>query len=252
MTETAIQEKPKNEVFDLVSSEAFRDQLTAAMPELGITGARLARVVLTECRRTPKLWNCTAASMGEAVMRCAETGLLPGPMGHCYIIPYYDKNAKVTNATFQLGYKGVVALLWRSGNIATIRAEVVHENDHFEDSIGAPPTWIPSLDDAGAEIGCFATIGTVTGGWITKYWSWNKVIEHGKRYSKQFGKAWTTEPHAMACKTMLIQAAKFAPISTESMLLLQSDQSSNIVDAEIVEPSEMPTAAEVMPEMESD
>ena len=57
----------------------------------------------------------------------------PGLLGHCYILPYKRE------ATFIIGYKGMIDLARRSGHIQSIYAHAVHENDEFEYELGLHP-----------------------------------------------------------------------------------------------------------------
>lgn len=243
----------KNEIFDLIAKDdSFKRQVQMALPNVGVTAERLLRVVLTECRRTPKLLRCGRDSILEAVMMCAETGLLPGPMGFCHIIPYGRE------AQFQLGYKGLVALMWRSKQIKTIRAEVVYEKDEFEDRIDEPPHWrMSSEEDRGEPVGCFATIGTTSGGWVTKYWPWARVLQHRDQFSQGASRSdspWKTNPEVMACKTLLIQAAKFAPISTEAQSAISADERAglSLSDMHMPEPQGPVSVDAVVPDDEPD
>ncbi|MED0762673.1 recombinase RecT, partial [Aneurinibacillus thermoaerophilus] len=56
-----------------------------------------------------------------------------GLIGHCYIIPYGRE------AQFIIGYKGMIDLARRSGQIEQIYAHAVYEADHFEYELGLHP-----------------------------------------------------------------------------------------------------------------
>ena len=66
-------------------------------------------------------------------MQAVQLGLEPGLLGHCYILPYKRE------ATFIIGYKGMIDLARRSGHIQSIYAHAVHENDEFEYELGLHP-----------------------------------------------------------------------------------------------------------------
>ena len=82
-------------------------------------------------------------------MQAVQLGLEPGLLGHCYILPYKRE------ATFIIGYKGMIDLARRSGHIQSIYAHAVHENDEFEYELGLHPKLEhkPSHGDRGAFIG---------------------------------------------------------------------------------------------------
>jgi len=78
-------------------------------------------------RRTPKLLQCDRSSLMMAFLQSAQFKFMPsGIAGEAYIIPY-GRDAK-----FQLGYQGVVTLLYRTEKISTISAHIIYENDDFE------------------------------------------------------------------------------------------------------------------------
>lgn len=62
---------------------------------------------------TPKLLECSPESIITSFMKCAEYNLFPSTVsGEVYILPYFNKGKM--EAQFQLGYKGIVALLGRA------------------------------------------------------------------------------------------------------------------------------------------
>ena len=65
-------------------------------------------------------------------------GLEPNtPLGQAYLIPYTVKG--VPTVQFQIGYKGLIDLAYRSGEIESIQAHVVYENDSFDFNYGLEP-----------------------------------------------------------------------------------------------------------------
>lgn len=82
---------------------------------------------------TPKLLECTQDSIITSFMKCAEYNLFPSTVsGEVYILPYYNKGKM--EAQFQLGYKGIVALLGRAG--IKVHTDIVKENDICEITSG--------------------------------------------------------------------------------------------------------------------
>jgi recombination protein RecT len=102
----------------------------------------------------PKLKNCTPDSLRNVFLNCAEWGLYPSHVtGECYVIPYKDE------ATFQLGYQGMITLAYRAG-VKHIDAQVVYENDVFEYEYGLNQSLKHVPDkfsaDRGKSIGAYA------------------------------------------------------------------------------------------------
>lgn len=85
-------------------------------------------------RRVPRLLETGRESLLMAFLQAASFRFMPsGVGGEAYIIPY-GKEAK-----FQLGYQGVVTLLYRTEKISAISANIVYENDLFSYEEGLEP-----------------------------------------------------------------------------------------------------------------
>ena len=154
-----------------------------------------------------------------AMMTAAPLGLEPNtPLGQAYLIPFWNGKSKRMECQFQLGYKGMIDLAYRSGQISSIQAHVVRENDKFEYSYGLEPTLshVPALADRGAPVSVYAVFKTKDGGFGFKVMSWEEVMQHGQRFSKSYGSGpWQTNPEEMAKKTVLKAVLKYAPLSSE-------------------------------------
>lgn len=92
-----------------------------ALPK-GMSADRFARMVLVTVSQNPRLAECTPLSILTATMIAAQLGLEPGPLGHCYLIPYKIKD--VMMASFQFGYKGMIQLSYNSAELQIGRAHV--------------------------------------------------------------------------------------------------------------------------------
>lgn len=190
------------------------EQFESALQGTGLNPARFARIIANEVRRTPDLADCPRESVIGAAMTCAELGFEPGPaLGHAWIIPRTLKGRGLV-ANFQLGYKGLVALLWESDKISWINSRVVCVGDRFEYSLGSPPT-ISAFEEC-AEPGdishVFASIGIRGGAEQLEVWTAARLERHVKERVHADSRAWDTDFDVMACKTLVFQAARFAPV----------------------------------------
>jgi len=223
MTQLVPQQDRVQTVQRWLSSPQVLAQFKTALPRLGITPERMARIVMTEVRRSPKLAECSIESLLGAAMACAQYGLEPGPMGLAWIIPYGGE------AQFQLGYKGLVRLLYRSGQVKDIRCFAVAKGDTFEMDLGAeqPFSHRALVPDRSADnvVGVYCAIRTTLGGTVPEYWSFDQIEEHRDKFSKAGkGGPWVTDWIAMARKTVAIACAKFAPLSTEATSAIALDE----------------------------
>jgi len=91
---------------------------------------RFARICVTAFRQSPELQKCSPASILGAMMTCAQLDLEPNtPAGLCYLIPRWSTKLRGMECQFQLGYRGVLELLYRSGAIASFNADVVYKGE---------------------------------------------------------------------------------------------------------------------------
>lgn len=211
----------------------YEGEIAKALPKV-MTPERFTRIVLTAITQTPKLAGCTPQSFVGAMLQSAQLGLEPNtPLGHAYLIPYNGK------CQFQLGYKGMIELAHRSGEIKDISAHIVYQNDTFEFEYGLEPRLIhkPAMKDKGAMVWVYAVYHTVNGGYGFEVMSADDVIAHGRKYSKTYDNGpWQTDFEEMAKKTVLKKVLKYAPLKTEfvtadeSVIELDSSGDLQIVD----------------------
>lgn len=141
--QTAVVQAAKNPttLLGMIRQPNFQKQMALAMPK-SMTPDRLTRIVMTECRKTPALLKCAPESFYGAVLQCAALGLEPGSaLGHCYLLPFgngKDKQGR-PNAQLIIGYRGMIDLARRSGQIVSLQAYCVHEQDTFNYKLGLDP-----------------------------------------------------------------------------------------------------------------
>ena len=202
---------------------AMSKEIEAALPGM-LTSERFQRVALTAFSANPALQKCDPKSFIAAMMQSAQLGLEPNtPLGQAYLIPYG------TNVQFQLGYKGMLELAQRSGEIKTIYAREVYENDTFDIDYGLNQDLKhkPLLQgDRGKVIGYYAVYHTVDGGYNFVFMTKDEVLAFAQSKSKTFKSGpWQTDFDAMAKKTVIKQLLKYAPISIELHKAIVSDTS---------------------------
>lgn len=207
--------------------KGMQEEFKNALPKV-LTPERFTRIALTALNNTPELKKCTAASLVGGLMQAAQLGLEPNtPLGQAYLIPY--KNKGVLECQFQVGYKGMLDLAYRSDEIITVQAYVVYENDKFEYELGLEPKLkhIPVISNRGEAKFVYAIFKTNNGGYGFEVMSIEDVKEHGKKYSKSFNSQyspWTTNFEEMAKKTVIKKVLKYAPLKTEFATAIAVDE----------------------------
>lgn len=189
-----------------------------ALPSV-LTPERFTRIAVSALSTTPKLAECHPMTFIGAMMTAAQLGLEPNtPLRQAYLIPYWNSKTKRLECQFQLGYKGLIDLSFRSGQISSIQAHVVYENDTFEYSYGLDPALrhVPALSNRGQPVSVYAIFKTKDGGFGFEVMSWTDAMAHGQRYSKSYGNGpWQTNPEEMVKKTALKKVLKYAPLASE-------------------------------------
>lgn len=225
----AMAEKPKN-----ITMQAYvkkmEGEIKKALPSV-ITPERFTRITLSALSTNLKLQDTTPQSFLGAMMTAAQLGLEPNtPLGQAYLIPFYNGKEKRLECQFQLGYKGLIDLAYRSGQISVIQAHTVYENDEFEYELGLDPKLkhVPYKGvDKGDPICFYAVFKTKDGGYGFEVMSTEDVQEHAKKYSQSYNSSyspWTTNFEEMAKKTVLKKALKYAPLKSDFVKQLTSDE----------------------------
>ena len=208
--------------------KSMEGEIKKALPSV-ITPERFTRMVLSAISTTPKLAKCTPASFLGAMMSAAQLGLEPNtPLGQAYLIPY--KNKGVDEVQFQIGYKGLIDLAYRSGEVELVQAHIVYANDTFECEYGLEPKLVhkPADSDRGEPIKVYAMFKTKSGGYGFEVMSMDDVRRHAERYSQAYKSGfspWKSNFEEMAKKTVLKRVLKYAPLKSDFVKAVVQDES---------------------------
>ena len=198
--------------------EARKGEIAKVLPSI-LPADQFTRLALNALISTKHLAECDMSTFYASIMTCAQLGLKPNVNGEGYLLPYFNGKTKRYNCQFIPGYKGLMMLARRSGEIASIDAQTVYENDTFELSYGFEPCLIhkPLLTgDRGAVKGFYAAVILKDGGKNAFYMSVDDAQKYGKKYSKTFSNGpWQTDFEAMAKKSCLRQVLKYCPCSSD-------------------------------------
>jgi len=219
-SEVATRKKPQT-LKDWVMS--MESQIAKALPKV-ITPERFTRIALTALSNSPQLAQSDRDSFLGGLMQAAQLGLEPNtPLGQAYLIPYKNNKKGIIECQFQIGYKGLIDLAYRSGEMSSIYAHTVHENDTFEYEYGLEQKMVhkPSTSDRGNAIAYYAVWRLKNGGYGFGVMSVEDIIKHAQQYSQAYKSSyspWKSSFDEMAKKTVLKAVLKYAPIKTEFIL----------------------------------
>lgn len=212
----------------------MEDQIAKALPQ-AVSPERFLRIVVTEIRETPRLLECTPESFLGAVMQSAQLGLEFGPLGLAYLVPFYNKSKRSMECQLIIGYKGLIDLARRSGNVKQIVARAVHQGDTFRvwtDENGDHLMYERGEGDRGEITKYFGLAVFTNGGSHVEVMSVDEITTRRERSasaSKGFS-PWTSDPEAMSKKTVIRAMQPWLPLTTEVTQRLAGDEQVNVYD----------------------
>jgi len=222
--------KPKEKIAYLLESR--KDDIAKMMPK-HLTADRLLKVAQVACSTMPALLECETASLVSAIGTCAQLGLEPNTiLGHASLVPFNAKRKTPTGEKWVkavqviIGYKGLIDLARRSGQIVSIAAHEVCANDHFDLVYGLEEKLEhkPSLGERGELLGFYAVAHLKGGGHAFEWMSVPQVIairdesqgwQTAVKFKATANSPWHKHFPEMGRKTVIRRLAKYLPLSIE-------------------------------------
>jgi len=89
-----------------------------------ITPETVISFLFNECRINKRILECSPQSILNCLIQSAQYGLkISSVFGYAYVVPYKGE------LNFQIGYQGMVELLYRQPSIAKINTRIVYQNE---------------------------------------------------------------------------------------------------------------------------
>lgn len=264
-TGTAVAEmKPKEKIAHLLNQR--RSEIAKMLPK-HLNAERLLKVAQIAATTTPALAECDIPSLIGAIGQCAQMGLEPNTvLGHAYLVPFNTKRKDaqgrerwVKSVQVVIGYKGLIDLARRSGQIVSIAAHEVCENDHFDLVYGLDErlNHTPAMGERGNIIGFYAVAKLVGGGHAFEFMSLHQVREiMAATQSKGKYGPWLDHFTEMGRKTVIRRLAKYLPLSVEfqtavaldGMAAADKDQNLDTIDGDfmVIPEHDAPPAGETI------
>lgn len=223
----------KNKLTTTASSKpaTIHDQKNAMIPQFQMLlngdqkkAERAFRIAVTEYNKNHALQQCDRQSFWGCVINAVQMDLEPGPLGYAYLIPYKGV------CTLQLGYRGMLELVSRSGLVDSVYAYPVYKSDKFKYALGANPDLqhTPDLtaDPTDDDIIAFYAVAHIKGCSIPRIEVMSRRQIDGIRKRSQAGNGgpWVTDFAEMGRKTVLKRLCKTLPLSVESQRMLAADE----------------------------
>jgi recombination protein RecT len=222
--------RPKDAIAYLLDKR--KGEIAKMLPK-HLTADRLLKVATIAATTTPALAKCDVPSLVAAIGQCAQMGLEPNTvLGHAYLVPFNTKrkvggvDTWVNSVQVIIGYRGLIDLARRSGQIVSISAHEVCERDTFAFEYGLfeKLKHIPAMKDRGEIIGFYAVAKLVGGGHSFEFMSREQVEEireasqgyqQAVKFKKEQSHPWRKHFAEMGRKTAIRRLAKYLPLSIE-------------------------------------
>lgn len=208
-TTTAVAKAAKPQTVDQwLTAPAFKDQIARALPQ-HMDADRMLRVATTCVSKAPGLRQCDPMSFVAAMLSLSQFGLEPDGR-HAHLIPY--------GKTVQLvvDYKGLVALARRSGDVTTIKADKVCENDVFTVDLGQITEHkIDYRKPRGKAYAYYCMVQLKDGATQHEVMTVEEVDAIRKRSKAGGSGPWVTDYDEMAKKTVFKRLSKWLTLSPE-------------------------------------
>lgn len=205
------------------SPQALREILKASGVSEEAYAKRMARFALTAVSKNPALAECAPASVVSSIIEAAQLKLqVDGFTGQAYIVPYKGK------ATLQVGYKGLLALARRSGNVKSIRAEPVYVGDEFKVRLGTEGsiTHVPDFTKPRAASDVLLFYGVIehaSGGYEFEVMTRDDVNSIQALSKARGDSPWKNHWVEMGRKTVLKRLLKKADLAVDDARAVASD-----------------------------
>lgn len=210
-----------------------RATMAKALPK-HVSVDRIIKGALTAALRTPKLLQCTQLSFWDAMLRAASLGLdVSGTLGSAYLVPYKR------TCTLIIGYRGLIDLARRSGEVSRIEAHVVYAQDKFSIQFGTEPKIVhkPYLkaDREDKYQGAYGVGWLKDGGYQCEFLTLADIQKARATSKAAHDGPWMTHWSEMARKTAVRRLVKYLPVSTDLATALQHEDEFEAADVRVVD-----------------
>lgn len=201
-------------------------KLQSLLPKF-LPAHRLLRIAISEISKNNGLLRCTPESILLSLLQCAQFGFEPGDaLGKAYLIPFKQ------SCQFIMGYRGMLDLARRSGEILNISAHAVKEKDLFvcEYGLNEKLQHVIASGDSGEIVYFYALAKFKNGGYqlevLTKQ-QVDAVRDSSKSYIFKENKKdtiWFKHYEEMGRKTAIRKLFKYLPMSVEMAMAVRIDE----------------------------
>lgn len=233
MVNNSLVKSKKTNLTAYLTSDAVKSQINKVIG--GSNGDRFVSSIISAVQANASLKECTSPSIVSAALLGYSLKLSPSPqLGQYYLVPFYNRKKGVSEAQFNLGYKGYIQLALRSGQYKKLNVLAIKEGELINYNPLDEEIEVKLIDDEeerenAKTIGYYAMFEYLNGFKKTMYWSKAKMESHALKYSQGYKAKkgytfWEKDFDSMAYKTMLRQLiSKWGIMSIDMQSALDSD-----------------------------
>lgn len=262
-TGSAIAGADKNARAKEVMGLIMQDDIRQRLAKIYNDDAKAARFQIAArnaiTRMEPdKIASLDPLSLAQCFVTMGELDLNPNAaMNEAYILPFYDRREQRTKAQLIIGYKGMMKIHKKYGDVERIDLDVIREGDKFEygrSGEGDFFTHAPIFGSGGAIIGAYARIVYKAGGFriavmtidqllearrraLTKKsgsFDWGHALDKSGRLRENIGSVpdtpWISNFESMCLKTVCRRALKYETLDVDALAQAQSGQADSRVE----------------------
>lgn len=243
----------------LAKINEHRDFLSARMKQIGewvqngVRPEALVRFALRDMdgEKGTALRTCTPQSIYLGLLACAVTGLEPGALkGEAYLVPFKGE------ATFMVGYRGIIKQARRSRDVVAIWSNVVYDQDEFEVDLGSANKLVhkPRLGQRGKDIIAAYAIARMVNG-QDEIELMDRDDLDAVRKAGNNSPAWKDWPDQMMRKAPIRRLGKRLPLGADYYVAMALDDAATpeaqrqVIEIETSEASKVDAQAAIAAEM---
>lgn len=234
MVKNSLTKKDNNSSFSAyLTQSAVKEHIHKVIG--GKDGDKFITSIISAVNQNSALKECTNQTIVGAALIGQSLNLSPSPqLGQFYMVPFKNNKKGVTEAQFQIGYKGMIQLAIRSGeykklNVLPIKEGELIKYDPLNEEIEVSLIEDEEIREKAETSGYYCMFELVNGFKKAMYWSKKKMESHALKYSKGYAAKkgytfWEKDFDAMACKTMLRQLiSKYGIMSIDFQKAYEND-----------------------------
>ena len=241
MPKNEVALRPQDKYLSIVKSEGLAKQMAQSVMDNDPQFVkRVCAYMANAALKAPLLYNANKDSIIKVMLDCCAYGIEPNGYD-AYVLPYKSKSG--IQAQLIISYKGYITLAAKSERIASIRAEIVCENDTFTWINGHIDHIIDWLMPRGEMLAVYAVATWKNGHEDSAVLTKADVDDvRARSKAKDYG-PWVTDYNEMARKTAVRRLAKYLPLSPAAVAVITADDEQNFDFSQPAAPA-VPRAAE--------